>query len=54
MTKEGRAFLDREQSDICIFGHTHQPKIEWFGKTPLFNPGPPALSGSHFHVGSGF
>ena len=39
LTKDGRAFLDREQPDICIFGHTHQPKIEWFGKTLLFNPG---------------
>ena len=39
LTKEGRAFLEREQPDICIFGHTHQPKAEWFGKTLLFNPG---------------
>ncbi|HJS67318.1 MAG TPA: metallophosphoesterase family protein [Nitrospiraceae bacterium] len=39
MTKEGRAFLERKQPDICIFGHTHQPKAEWFGKTLLFNPG---------------
>ncbi len=39
MTKEGRAFLEREQPDICIFGHTHQPKAEWLGKTLLFNPG---------------
>ena len=39
LTRDGRAFLDREQPDICIFGHTHQPKVEWFGKTLLFNPG---------------
>jgi putative phosphoesterase len=39
LTKDGRAFLDCEQPDICIFGHTHQPKAEWFGKTLLFNPG---------------
>ncbi len=39
MTKEGRLFLEREQPDICIFGHTHQPRVEWFGKTLLFNPG---------------
>lgn len=39
LTKDGRAFLDCEQPDICIFGHTHQPKTEWFGKTLLFNPG---------------
>jgi uncharacterized protein len=38
-TKDGRAFLDRERLDICVFGHTHQPKVEWFGKTLLFNPG---------------
>lgn len=39
LTKDGRMFLEQEQPDICIFGHTHQPKIEWFGKTLLFNPG---------------
>ena len=39
LTKEGLAFLEREQPDICIFGHTHQPKVEWFDKTLLFNPG---------------
>lgn len=39
MTKEGRAFLEREHPDVCIFGHTHQPKAEWSGKTLLFNPG---------------
>ena len=39
LTKDGRAFLEREQPDLCVFGHTHQPKVEWFGKTMLFNPG---------------
>ncbi|HLZ32587.1 MAG TPA: metallophosphoesterase family protein [Nitrospira sp.] len=39
LTKEGRAFLDREQPDICLFGHTHQPRVEWFGPTLLVNPG---------------
>ena len=39
LVKDGRAFLEREQPDICIFGHTHRPKVEWFGKTLLFNPG---------------
>jgi len=39
LTKGGRAFLEREQPDICVFGHTHQPKTEWLGKTLLFNPG---------------
>ncbi|NOT21595.1 MAG: metallophosphoesterase family protein [Nitrospiraceae bacterium] len=39
MTKEGQAFLEREQPDVCIFSHTHQPKTEWFDKLLLFNPG---------------
>ncbi len=39
MTKEVRAFLEHEHPDICIFGHSHQPKAEWFGKTLFFNPG---------------
>lgn len=39
LTKEGRAFLQDARPDLCIFGHTHQPKVEWFGKTLLFNPG---------------
>jgi len=39
LTDEGRAFLERERPDVCIFGHTHQPKAEWFGKALLFNPG---------------
>lgn len=39
LTREGREFLDRSRPDICIFGHTHQPRNEWFGDTLLFNPG---------------
>lgn len=39
LTKEARAFLEREQPGICVFGHTHQPKTEWFGTVLLFNPG---------------
>ncbi len=39
LTKDGRSFLDRTRTDICIFGHTHQPKSEWLGDTLLFNPG---------------
>ncbi|MCI0427507.1 MAG: metallophosphatase family protein [Nitrospiraceae bacterium] len=39
LTKDGRAFLDRERPDICVFCHTHQPKREWLGDTLLFNPG---------------
>lgn len=39
LTEGGRTFLQETQPDICVFGHTHQPKVEWFGKTLLFNPG---------------
>ncbi|MBS0149906.1 MAG: metallophosphoesterase family protein [Nitrospira sp.] len=39
LTKEGSAFLDRMQPNICIFGHTHQPRNEWLDDTLLFNPG---------------
>jgi putative phosphoesterase len=39
LTKEGRAFVERERPDVCIFGHTHQPKADWLGATLLFNPG---------------
>ncbi len=39
ITREGRAFLERAQPDVCVFGHTHQPTAEWVGATLLFNPG---------------
>ena len=39
LTKDGRTFREREHPDVCIFGHTHQPRSEWLGKTLLFNPG---------------
>ena len=39
LTEGGRAFLQETQPDLCIFGHTHRPKIERFGMTLLFNPG---------------
>jgi uncharacterized protein len=39
LRKDARAFLDRELPDVCIFGHTHQPKVEQLENTLLFNPG---------------
>ena len=39
LTKDGRALLDRERPDICVFGHTHQSKTDWHRSTLLFNPG---------------
>ena len=51
LTKDGRAFLERERPDVCIFGHTHQPKAEWFGPTLLFNPG--SAGPKRFHLPRG-
>jgi len=51
LTKEGRAFLEREGPDVCVFGHTHQPKAEWLGKTLLFNPG--SAGPKRFHLPRG-
>jgi uncharacterized protein len=53
MTKEGRAFLEREHPNICIFGHTHRPRAEWFGKTLLFNPGSAGPKRFSLHRGIG-
>ncbi|NOS82292.1 MAG: metallophosphoesterase family protein [Nitrospira sp.] len=39
LTKGGRVYLQEDQPELYIFGHTHQPKTEWLGKTMLFNPG---------------
>jgi putative phosphoesterase len=39
MTTEGRAFLDRAEADICVFGHTHKPTTERLDGMLLFNPG---------------
>ena len=39
LTTEGRAFLERERPDICIFGHSHKPTVTQCGTTLLFNPG---------------
>lgn len=39
LTDEAREWLDKEQPDICIFGHSHRPAIDQRGGTILFNPG---------------
>ena len=49
LTKDRRAFWDRDRPDIYVFGHMHQQKTEWFGKTLLFNPGSAGPSGSSCH-----
>jgi uncharacterized protein len=39
MTKEAEAWLNQAQPDVCIFGHSHKPKLAQHGRTMLFNPG---------------
>lgn len=39
LTGSGRAFLQRVRPDVCVFGHTHQPRTEQWETTLLFNPG---------------
>ena len=39
MTAEVAAWLDREQPQVCVFGHSHRPMLGWHGRTMLFNPG---------------
>jgi uncharacterized protein len=39
ITKEAQAWLDQEQPDVCVFGHSHRPTLDLHGKTVLFNPG---------------
>jgi hypothetical protein len=39
MTPEAAAWLDREQPEVCVFGHSHRPTLGWHGRTMLFNPG---------------
>lgn len=39
LTQEAKSWLDREQPDICVFGHSHCSTIEQYGPTLLFNPG---------------
>lgn len=51
LTQEGRAFLDRVKPDLCVFGHTHQPRIERLGETLLVNPG--SAGPRRFHLPRG-
>jgi putative phosphoesterase len=39
LTREAEAWLDREQPDVCVFGHSHRPTVSRHGRTLLFNPG---------------
>lgn len=39
LTPEAKEWLDKEQPNICVFGHSHRPTIEQYGGTILLNPG---------------
>lgn len=39
MSPDAAAWLDREQADVCVFGHSHRPMIARHGRTLLMNPG---------------
>jgi putative phosphoesterase len=39
LTPEAKEWLDKEQPNVCVFGHSHRPTIEHYGPTLLFNPG---------------
>lgn len=39
LTEDATRWLDEEQPDVCIFGHSHRPTIDQYGPTLLFNPG---------------
>lgn len=39
LTPEAKEWLDKEQPNVCVFGHSHCPTIEQYGGTILLNPG---------------
>ena len=47
-TRDGTGFLTRTHPAICVYGHTHQPKVEWQEGVLLFNPG--SAGPKRFHL----
>ncbi|MHB8171317.1 MAG: metallophosphoesterase family protein [Thermincolia bacterium] len=41
--------FDKTKPDIIIYGHTHQPLVNYDGKTILINPGSPTDNRSGYH-----
>ena len=48
LTRDGASFLARTTPDICVYGHSHQPKTEWRDGVLLFNPG--SAGPKRFHL----
>lgn len=39
LTVEAKAWLHKEQPDVCVFDHSHRPTIDQSERKLLFNPG---------------
>ena len=39
--KKMREITKQEGFDVLVYGHTHNPRIKWEGKTLYINPGSP-------------
>ena len=39
LMKDAETWLDQEQPEVCVFGHSHRPTIEQQGHIIMFNPG---------------
>lgn len=39
LAPDAATWLEKEQPDVCVFGHSHRPMIASHGRTMLFNPG---------------
>jgi putative phosphoesterase len=48
LTRDGASFLERTSPAICVYGHTHRPKVEWREGLLLFNPG--SAGPKRFHL----
>lgn len=48
LTRDGAGFLERTKPAICVYGHSHQPKVEWREGVLLFNPG--SAGPKRFHL----
>jgi putative phosphoesterase len=48
LTRDGVSFLKRTTPNVCVYGHSHQPKAEWRDGVLLFNPG--SAGPKRFHL----
>jgi putative phosphoesterase len=48
LTRDAVSFLKRTTPEVCVYGHSHQPKAEWRDGILLFNPG--SAGPKRFHL----